>query len=392
MATRRWAATTLVMLSALGCDDGGAGGAVVDAAPTRIDAGASLDAAPGPDAGPIVDAEPFDLALLGPFDAVPYADARADAAPPPGDAGPGPCTDEPPMTPQMWRRPLDSPDVVDDGAPHHSAVDPVVNPHQPITLDGKFAYGTFSRDLQHERVHVWVRFDDCHWTQVGVGDTDGDGRVSVAVPVAEPLAPGRYAYRMVVGGDLSAARGEIWVVPPNKQAVVFDIDGTLTVSDRELFEEILLGHDPEPYAGGVDVTARYAEQGYLVVYMTGRPYFLNPASRAWLERHGYPPGPLRTTDSVADTAPTRSFVGAYKLAWLQHLRDPFDGPGLHLTYAYGNATTDICAYAEAGVPPADTWIIGPHAGEACDDHPAPNALADYPSHLPSLADLPRAMP
>ena len=33
-------------------------------------------------------------------------------------------------------------------------------------------------------------------------------------------------------------------------------------------------------------------------------------------------------------------------------------------FAYGNATTDIFAYAQAGVAPQQTMIMGDHGGEA----------------------------
>jgi hypothetical protein len=37
--------------------------------------------------------------------------------------------------------------------------------------------------------------------------------------------------------------------------------------------------------------------------------------------------------------------------------------GLDIIRAYGNATTDIAAYADGGIPKAETWIIGEHAGK-----------------------------
>lgn len=36
--------------------------------------------------------------------------------------------------------------------------------------------------------------------------------------------------------------------------------------------------------------------------------------------------------------------------------------GLNIIRAYGNATTDIAAYAAGGIAKANTYIIGPNAG------------------------------
>lgn len=39
-----------------------------------------------------------------------------------------------------------------------------------------------------------------------------------------------------------------------------------------------------------------------------------------------------------------------------------DAVGLDIIRAYGNASTDIAAYADGGIPKAETWIIGSNAG------------------------------
>jgi phosphatidate phosphatase PAH1 len=174
-------------------------------------------------------------------------------------------------------------------------------------------------------------------------------------------------------------------VPSGRKAVVFDIDATLTTSDTEVFEEILAGAVPEMRAAADQVVERYADKGYFVVYLTGRPYFLDPASRSWLADLGFPRGPIRTTDSVSEALPTEGGVGAHKQAYLEELTD---GPGVDLRYAYGNASTDVCAFARAGIAPERTYIIGDHGGEACEGYGPSQALTDYPSHLPTLDDLP----
>lgn len=356
-------------------DGGDLDGARPDARPPRVDA-SLRDQGRSPDVGR-PDAAERDAHLEA--DAAIPVDAAPDMGPPPD------CSDLA-LPLGAWRNPFDSPITVSAGDPHHSAVEPVVNPGQPFTFDGKFAYGVFSEDLEGETVEVWLRQVPCGaWERFANARTNNDGRISLAHPGFPEV--GTWDFRLRVPGDDSRAVGRVRVVPPGTKAVIFDVDGTLTIGDSEIFQEILLGQDPELYPGGPDVVGRWAEQGYFVVYLTGRPYFLNPASRRWLERHGFPDGPLRTTDSLAEAVPNAGGVQAYKLAWIRHLEMT---AGLDFVAAYGNAPTDICAYAQSGIDVDATWIIGPHGGEACDGFPNTHAVVDYPSHLPALADLPPA--
>ncbi|MCK6572610.1 hypothetical protein L6V77_16105 [Myxococcota bacterium] len=396
-------------VSAAACgEDATIGGTPVDDATVR-----GPDATPGKADGPPV--EPADVARPPGPDAVtalvpdatpplppdaasgPVPDAdtppETDAAP---DAGPAPdpvpACPEPALGPAAeWRHGFASPATVGLGLPQHSAVEPITTPGEPITVAGKFAYGLVSKDLEDEDVELWVSLPspedpDCgRWTAVGVATTDSDGRAVVPLDPALVPEPGAYDFRFVVRGDLTVARGAVWVVSPGTAFVLFDVDGTLTIGDSEIFEQVLLGQDPEMYAAADVVVATYAEAGYQPLYVTGRPYFLNPATRDWLLGHGFPKGPVRTADSMSQVLPTEDGVQRYKRAYLQDL---LERTGVIIPYAYGNASTDICAYAEAGLDPAQTYIIGPHAGEACAGYGPTVAVEDYPGHLPALADLP----
>ena len=377
--------TPLLALVTAACDDGsGTEPPIVDAS-LPDDARVMLDAAPPQmDAEPTaVDASPDQAFVVDSavdasvMDAQPIDAEIADMAMncaelPPGEGG--------------WLDPFESPRTVSGGAPHHSAVAPVVNPNTAFTFDGKFAYGVFSEDLEEEWVEVWIRARPCGaWARFERVVTDLDGRISVAHP-GFPVV-GEWDFRLRVPGDDSRAAGVVRVVEPGREAVVFDIDGTLTIGDREIFEEILLGNDPEMYPAANRVVQRWADAGYFIVYITGRPYFLNPTSQRWLVEHDFPAGPVRTTDSLSQTLPTTAGVQTFKREWLEYLTE---SAGLRIVAAYGNAETDICAYAQAGVDPQATWIIGPEAGGACEGFAPTQPIADYPAHLPSLQALPPA--
>lgn len=243
------------------------------------------------------------------------------------------------------------------GDPRHVAQDAIARPGRAVELAVKVAYGAVWNDLEDEDVAVYV--DDCtRWRSIATVRTDEDGRAVVRLPA--DLAIGAHEVRFVVLGDGTQARATAWLLPTGTHVVVSDIDGTLTTSDGELYQQILDGdHVPAAYDGAVELTETHADLGHVVVYLTGRPYWLLDNTRAWLAGQGFAAGPLHVADSNTEILPLDSSVGAYKHAWLDQLA----ASGFVIDLAYGNATTDIHAYAAAGIPPASTWIIGPHAGE-----------------------------
>ncbi len=271
------------------------------------------------------------------------------------------------------------------GEAHHAVSDPVINPGSDAVIDGKFAYGTTSKDLEDEQVTVWLQARPCGpWVPAAAARTDDDGKARFSVPASRLPRVGAYPFQAVVNGDLTRAYGTIFVVAPGAPAVVFDIDGTLTTSDLQLAEQLVLGDDPAMRDGANEVARAYARAGFLPIYVSGRPYFLREASRDWLRRHHFPRGVLVTTDTLGQAAPSTSGVGAFKLQRLEELRD---GAGVNIRYAYGNASTDVCAYARAGIAPQATYIVGKHGGAHCGGYAPTVPLKSYPSHLPSLHGL-----
>jgi hypothetical protein len=243
------------------------------------------------------------------------------------------------------------------GWPVHAASDVVARPGATAPLRAKLAYGgPLSKDLEDE--WVWVFVHDCTaWRYVGYAKTDGDGRATFNL--SRSLAAGVYDVRFEVVGDATVLPLRLWVLPAGTHLAVVDIDGTLTEDDGEIFEEILFGWEPEPQPAARDLAWVQASRDQLLVYLTGRPEILAAQTRAWLDDLGFPPGVVRLARTAGEVLPTDSGVGAYKAEFLAALRSA----GYRLDEAFGNATTDIYAYARAGIPRARTWIIGEHAGE-----------------------------
>ncbi len=300
-----------------------------------------------------------------------------------------------------WRRTSTRLLTVTQGPPVHRGQDVITRAGAPQVLIGKFAYGPADKDLQGEDVEVFVqRHGPCGpWESLGIAVTSRDGehgdrfdvpddggRVYFVVPPDRALPVGHYPIRMLVRGDLSYAALTLTVVAPGTAAIVADIDGTLTTRDAELFEqlwaELRAGrHVPAMWPGAPEVLWAWARKGHQIVYLTGRPDLLRPLTLEWLARKGFPPGAVITTDRNRDVLPTSAGVVSFKRARLDRLREA----GLDIRAAYGNATTDIQAYAAAGLDKAITFIVGEHAGRE-----GTVAVSSYAAHLPKVHAAPKA--
>jgi hypothetical protein len=249
-------------------------------------------------------------------------------------------------------------------APKHYAHDVAANPGAKLTVVGKFAYGDVGKDLEDEPITVWL--DDCaSVVRIADGRTDDDGRATIEITA--PARPGEYALHFVVNGDGSSTRASLWVVASGTPVVVFDIDGTLTESDAEVNHDVLDEHfdamydgdyAPKTYVDGAVLADTWVDKGVLPIYVSGRPYWLSQYSRDWLASEHFPRGLVRTTDLHREVVPKIDGVGKFKAATLRRLL----ALGVEVQAAYGNAKTDIWAYAEVGIPRDRTFIIGPHAG------------------------------
>lgn len=293
---------------------------------------------------------------------------------------------QPPVEAMAWRHRSNA-DVAGSAA-NHSATDAVVRPGEDALVAGKFTYGVISSDLEDEEVTLWLRSPEGAWQRIGAATTNGDGRASLRVPGALLGEPGRYECQFVVGGDATRAYSDIWVVAPGTPAVVFDIDGTLTPGDSHLVRLAASGRPVSVRPGAPHVVGRWAEAGYLPVFLTGRPYLFNAATRDWLRRHGFAPGPLITPAGLAAALPGHSRVGRFKLDWLRWVQDHV---GLDIRAAYGNADSDACAFSHAGLAAATTFIIGATAPIVCDGLAALQPVPDLVVHGSAL-EIPAPAP
>ncbi len=253
----------------------------------------------------------------------------------------------------------------------HVALDALVPLGIPGQLRAKLRYGPMGKDLEREDVRAWL--DDCkRLVSLGRSRTDGEGWVALPLP---RIAEGRYRLVIEVAGDGTRAQSTLRVLPRRASLAIFDVDGTLTLADPELASDALRDRK-RPWAGRLaeatdrwmqaraypaacELTRTMADRGHAVVYLTGRPTLLAHVTRRWLEQQGCAPGHVILAEQKRHILPHEASVGAHKRAALAALA----AHGFAFAYAFGNASTDVSAYAAAGIPADRTYIIGEHAGE-----------------------------
>jgi hypothetical protein len=192
----------------------------------------------------------------------------------------------------------------------------------------------------------------------------------VALPVAAALL-GLVAVACGddVGSGDTGGESDTGEPPECLEAVVFDIDETLTISDAEWEMQKADGtYDPRAREAATELVVAYAERGYHIVYLTARSktWVLGgtgetspEATHRWLVEHAFPIDDDHTRLIMADKVLSGSAARTYKAEALADMQTE----GLEFTAAYGNAVTDIAAFGDAQIAKEFTFIIGEHAGE-----------------------------
>ncbi|BBN83487.1 hypothetical protein PA25_34720 [Pseudoalteromonas sp. A25] len=236
----------------------------------------------------------------------------------------------------------------------HMIHDVVVAKGNTATLSAKFDYGAVAhKDLEYETVRFYIRGEqDSQWQFLSEQVTNSDGKAFVTIPA---LPAGQYRIYAGVPADGSGTEGFVTVVDPNTPAVLFDIDGTLTLSDEEAIGDYTGIDRADAREGAYSLVRRYMDLGYQPVYLTARVYWYAKGTRSWLDWLGLPEGILRTTMSN-ETSLYRT--AEYKIEQINR----FKAQGLNIVRAYGNAKTDAEAFIKAGLGSQNSFTIGEDAG------------------------------
>jgi hypothetical protein len=262
--------------------------------------------------------------------------------------------DSPPFKPRMWRNFVVSPGVTLLGDANHRGRDIMVNPGEPQTIIGKFAYGLIDKDLEDEEVDIYVQRDcSSGWEKLGTAITTAggnapanvegvpaaNGRVYFRIPQGKELGLGRHRIRMVVAGDGSKTDLFIDVIPPKTPVFVSDVDGTLTSSETVEFVKLLTDDLPNTHPAAAESLRILAAKGYRPIYVTARPEWLTQRTRDFLDKHGFPPGIIRTSTSLMGAG-----FGPSAATYKKDQMAAFAGRGLVPSFGFGNKTSDADAY------------------------------------------------
>jgi LNS2 (Lipin/Ned1/Smp2) len=228
--------------------------------------------------------------------------------------------------------------------------------------------GLFSNPLAGETVSLWT-YDAGAWSQLGSTQTGDDG--TYELPDTGFIATNGQPVYAMLEADGSCAAHYDYLFPVGEKVVVSDIDATLTTNDGEFDKQLAdVTYQPTMMGAADKLTQAWSAKGYPIIYLTARPHTVRVETRGWLDDLGFPPGPLLTAIQVEEAS-------AYKTAWLKRMVTDF---GWNIVAAYGNATTDITAYANVAIPLNHTFIVGPEGGKG-GTTAIPNM--DFTAHIAS---------
>jgi len=207
-------------------------------------------------------------------------------------------------------------------------------PNEEVALQARLQGGDFLRGMPGYAVQ-FAR--DGQPYKTAETDKDGLARASFA-----PAAPGDYLFSAALSptGFPSTPPPPTDVLVACRKAdaplMVVDLDKTLVESG---FDQVLIG-SPRPMPDSPPVMNRLAQR-YTVVYLTHRPDYFGPKSKAWLWSQNYPRGPVLLSD-------VRAFIqgsAAYKTAAIEQLRKRF----ARIEIGIGDKVSDAAAYHANGV-------------------------------------------
>jgi hypothetical protein len=226
--------------------------------------------------------------------------------------------------------------------------------------------GFFDNALAGEFVSMWT-YSGTSWQMIGRTVTDMNGNYDVTTN-GYPISNTQPIYNMLEA-DGSCAISWNYVYPAGTQFVVFDIDGTLTLSDEEFLDELADDtYVPKLMGGAVQLVQAWVAKGYHPVYLTARAHDFRADTRSWLELEGFPRGAIITSVPGDSAQP-------FKTLWMTRMIKSF---GWVFVAAYGNMDTDIGAYQAVDIPNAVTFIVGQYGGDL-GSTAIPNM--DYTDHI-----------
>lgn len=215
-----------------------------------------------------------------------------------------------------------------------TANDALVLPGQETMLQAQFRSGDF---LQPQAGYCVLFYQQGNLYKAALTDEAGQAAVRFQAD-----APGDYHFQAAlapVGLEEAPPEPAEFVVTcrsGDEPMIIVDLDKTVVASG---FQAVLVG-GAEPMPGAAEVLGELGRD-HIIVYLTHRPDLFGPKSKAWLQEHGFPPGPLLLST-------LQTFVkgsGAYKTRRLEDIRARFS----RVETGIGDKISDALAYYENGM-------------------------------------------
>jgi len=215
-----------------------------------------------------------------------------------------------------------------------TAMDALARPGEQVQLRARVQGG----DLLQARAGLVVHFYR-QGTLYKAAETDGDGVANVSFT---PEAAGDYRFTVEVSPvglpDEPPRPQELRVACRTEDTpiVVVDLDKTVVASG---FQTVLIG-DPSPMDGSVEVLRRLGKT-HTIVYLTHRPDYFGPKSKAWIREKGFPPGPML----LSTLGGFLKGSGEYKSRMLREMGGRFR----RIEIGIGDKISDAQAYHDNGL-------------------------------------------
>lgn len=154
------------------------------------------------------------------------------------------------------------------------------------------------------------------------------------------------------------------------QAVIFDIDGTLTPK----VSAIWTARDDAAKA-----VSRFADNGYKIIYLSARTRLLQSGIPGWLKRNGFPEGSIQVPQTSAESSDHAGFK--------KRILIKFQENGWNFIAAYGDSSTDFEAYSGVGIDKAHVFALRRAGEDSCQKGEWAECLDSWAGHMAHISKL-----
>ena len=154
------------------------------------------------------------------------------------------------------------------------------------------------------------------------------------------------------------------------QAVVFDIDGTLTPK----VSAISTARDDAASA-----VLLFADSGYKIIYLSARTRLLQSSITDWLKKNNFPEGSVQV--------PQKSTDSSDRAAFKKRILTEFQENGWNFFAAYGDSSTDFEAYSEVGIDKDYVFALRRAGKDSCQPGIYAKCLNSWSDHMDQITQM-----